>query len=121
MVEKVYLPRLRKYEEQEAILGGRNSYSKTDPDATFMRMKDDHLQNGQLKPAYNVQLGTENQFILGFSIHQRPDDSTCLIHHLEHIKNAQLGNCRRISLPTPVTAVKRITNTWSVMVLELRQ
>jgi transposase len=91
MVEKVYLPRLRKYEEQEAILGGRNSYSKTDPDATFMRMKDDHLQNGQLKPAYNVQLGTENQFILGFSIHQRPGDSTCLIHHLEHVKNAQLG------------------------------
>ncbi len=43
---------LRKYDEQEAILGKRNSYSKTDPDATFMRMKDDHMQNGQLKPGY---------------------------------------------------------------------
>ncbi len=91
VLEKEYLPRLRKYEEQEAILGERNSYSKTDPDATFMRMKDDHLQNGQLRPAYNVQLGTENQFILGFSIHQRPGDSTCLIPHLEHVKNVQLG------------------------------
>ena len=40
----------------------RGSFSKTDPDATFMRMKEDHLRNGQLKPGYNVQIGTENQF-----------------------------------------------------------
>lgn len=44
---------LEKYQEQEAILGNRGSYSKTDTDATFMRMKDDHMGNGQLKPAYN--------------------------------------------------------------------
>src|SRR5690606_27387551 len=45
-----HLPRLEKYEQQLATLGERNSYSKTDVDATFMRLKDDHMQNGQLKP-----------------------------------------------------------------------
>ena len=44
---------MAKYNEQEKILGERNSYSKTDPDARFMRMKDDHMMNGQLKAAYN--------------------------------------------------------------------
>ena len=90
-MEKDYLPRMRKYEEQEDLAGNRNSYSKTDNDATFMRMKEDHMRNGQLKPGYNVQIGTENQFVLGFSIHQRPSDSGCLIPHLEHVKNMQLG------------------------------
>jgi hypothetical protein len=57
----------RKYESQQAIFGDRNSYSKTDPDGTFMRMKEDHMRNGQLKPGYNVQVGTEHQFIIGYS------------------------------------------------------
>jgi hypothetical protein len=68
------------------VLAGRNSYSKTDPDATFMRMKEDHMRNGQLKPGYNIQIGTENQYILGYSIHQRPTDTGCLIPHLEQVK-----------------------------------
>jgi hypothetical protein len=68
------------------MLAGRNSYSKTDPDATFMRMKEDHMRNGQLKPGYNIQMGTENQYILGYSIHQRPTDTGCLVPHLEHVK-----------------------------------
>jgi transposase len=85
-----YLPRLQKYEAQEAILGERNSYAKTDPDATFMRMKDDHLQNGQLKAGYNIQMGTEAQFVVGFSLHQRPGDPGCLIPHLEETR-AQRG------------------------------
>ena len=89
-LEKDYLPREEKYEEQEKILAGRKSYAKTDPDATFMRMKEDHMRNGQLKPGYNVQMGTENQFIVGFSIHQRPGDTACLISHLEEIKQ-QIG------------------------------
>ena len=45
------------YDTYYDLLDGRNSFSKTDPDATFMRMKDDHMNNGQLKPAYNVQVG----------------------------------------------------------------
>lgn len=81
-----YLPRLKKYEEQEAILDGRNSYAKTDHDATFMRMKEDHMQNGQLKAGYNIQMGTEAQFVVGFSVHQRPGDPGCLIPHFEESK-----------------------------------
>lgn len=84
------LPRQKKYEEQERKLAGRNSYSKTDEDATFMRMKDDYMKNGQLKPGYNLQMGTEGQFIVGFSVHQRQGDPGCLIPHLEKVK-AQLG------------------------------
>ena len=77
---------LHKYEEQEAILGGRNSYSKTDPDATFMRMKEDHMQNGQLKPGYNAQISTENQIIINYTLHQNPTDTKTLKPHLENLK-----------------------------------
>ena len=77
-----HLPKLEKYEKDLKILGNRNSYSKTDQDATFMRLKDDHMQNGQLKPAYNTQISTENQFITHVSIHQTPGDTTTLESHL---------------------------------------
>ena len=86
-LKKDYLPRQRKYEEQEKLLGERNSYSKTDVDATFMRMKDDHMKNGQLKAAYNVQMGTQNQFIVGYSLHQGTTDSPLLIPHLKTLKS----------------------------------
>lgn len=85
-LEKNYLPRVKKYEERERKLNGRNSYSKTDEDATFMRMKDDPLGRGGPEPAYNVQVSTENGFALGFSIHQNPTDVWCLIPHLERTK-----------------------------------
>ena len=85
-IEKDYLPRMEKYEKQEEILEERRSYSKTDTDATFMRMKEDHMKNGQLKPGYNVQMGTENQFVTGYSIHQKPGDTSCLKPHLEKLK-----------------------------------
>lgn len=75
---------LDKYEAQEKILGkGRNSYSKTDPDATFMRMKEDHMLNGQLKPGYNLQISTNNQLIASYSIHQNTTDTNTLIPHLK--------------------------------------
>jgi len=77
---------LQKYEEQEAILGDRNSYSKTDTDATFMRMKEDHMQNGQLKPGYNAQISTENQIIVNYTLHQNPTDTKTLKPHLENLK-----------------------------------
>lgn len=82
-LQKEHLPRLEKYEQQLQKLGNRNSYSKTDEDATFMRLKDDHMQNGQLKPAYNTQISTEEQFITHYSIHQTPGDTTTLEPHLE--------------------------------------
>jgi hypothetical protein len=85
-IEQDYLPRLEKYEEQEKKLNGRSSYSKTDEDATFMRMKEDqHNPEAWPKPAYNVQLGTENQFIVGFSVHQQANDASCLKPHLEEV------------------------------------
>lgn len=89
-IRKDYLPRQQRYEKQQLTFQERNSYSKTDPDATFMRTKEDHLQNGQLKPCYNLQLGTENQFIVGYSVHQRPGDTRCMIPHLKRVR-ALLG------------------------------
>jgi transposase len=86
ILQEDYLPRQKKYEEQEKLLAGRNSYAKTDPDATFMRMKEDAMLNGQLKPGYNVQIGTENQFVVGFSIHQKTNDMNCLIPNLHQVQ-----------------------------------
>ena len=51
-----------------------------------MRMKEDPMKNGQLKAGYNVQIGTENQFILGYSIHQKPTDTTTLIPHINKLR-----------------------------------
>lgn len=85
-LQNEHLPRLEKYEQQLQTLGDRNSFSKTDEDATFMRMKEDHMKNGQLKPAYNPQISTENQYITHFSIHQKANDTTTLSAHLEGFK-----------------------------------
>ena len=71
--------KLSEYDEKLRILGERNSYSKTDQDATFMRMKEDAMNNGQTKPGYNLQIGTENQFILDFGIFQTPGDPLTMI------------------------------------------
>ena len=86
-LQEEHLPRLEKYEQQLETLGERNSFSKTDKDATFMRMKEDHMKNGQLKSAYNTQISTEEQFITHYSIHQTPGDTTILISHLESFQN----------------------------------
>lgn len=73
-IEEKHLPKLQEYEKHLDILGNRNSYSKTDTDATFMRMKDDHMKNGQLKPAYNLQIGTKDQFFTHFDFFPNPTD-----------------------------------------------
>ena len=82
-IEKNFASNLDKYQEQEEVLKGRNSYSKTDPDATFMRMKEDHMLNGQLKPGYNVQISSQSQFILHYTLHQQTTDVHTLNPHLE--------------------------------------
>lgn len=84
--KKDILPRKQKYEKSFATFQGRNSYSKTDHDATFMRMKEDAMLNGQLKPGYNIQIGTENRYIVGFSIHPNPTDTKTLIPHLNYLE-----------------------------------
>lgn len=81
--------RLMGYKECFKNMGkDRNSYSKTDLEATFMRMKEDHMLNGQLKPAYNVQIAVENYFIVhGYVSNDRTDYNT-LIPVLEKHKKA---------------------------------
>jgi hypothetical protein len=94
-LEEKALPKLQEYEQHLRTMGdGRNSCSKTDRDATFMRMKEDRMGNGQLKPVYNIQIGTENQFITNYALCQDRDDMTTLpsfveLHHDqygEHVK-----------------------------------
>ena len=85
-----YLNRLKKYNQQIHICAERNSYSKTDHDATFMRMKEDAMGNGQLKPAYNLQHGVDSEYITWLTIGPQPTDTTTLIPFLkdaqEHLK-----------------------------------
>ena len=75
--------KLEEYQKHLDILGDRNSYSKTDPEATFMRMKEDHMGNGQLKPSYNVQISTEDQFITNYGIYQDPGDTSTFNDYMD--------------------------------------
>jgi hypothetical protein len=84
---KKEVPKLKKYQKQKGMLGGRNSCSKTDNDATFFRMKEDHHGMSQLKPGYNVQIATENQFILGYGIYQKAADTSVFIPFMDRIKD----------------------------------
>ena len=74
------------YVENLRICGNRKSYSKTDPDATFMRMKEDHMRNGQLKPGYNLQIGVSGEYIVGLALFPNPTDTTTMIPFLERMK-----------------------------------
>ena len=74
--------KLSEYDGHLEKLDGRNSYSKTDPDATFMRMKEDAMNNGQTKPGYNLQIGTENQFITDFGLFPNPGDTLTMMSFL---------------------------------------
>jgi|LSQX01.2.fsa_nt_gb transposase len=87
ILENKLLPKLEEYERHLDTLVNRNSYSKTDTDATFMRMKEDHMLNGQLKPAYNVQISTENQFISHYDFYPNPTDTLTLIPFLNSFEN----------------------------------
>lgn len=85
-----YLQRLKEYNQKIYICGERNSYSKTDHDATFMRMKEDAMGNGQLKAAYNLQHGVDSEYITWLTVGPQPTDTTTLIPFLkdaeEHLK-----------------------------------
>ena len=78
-----YLERLKGYTKKLHICGKRNSYSKTDPDATFMRMKEDAMGNGQLKPAFNLQHGVDSEYIVWLTTGPQPADATTLIPFLK--------------------------------------
>ena len=81
-----FLKRQTVYDWHTASFKGRNSYSKTDPDATFMHMKEDHLQNAQLKPGYNVQIGVDSEYIVATDIFQDRNDVWTLVPFLKNIE-----------------------------------
>jgi transposase len=93
--------KLSEYDGRLEQIGNRNSMSKTDPDATFMRMKEDAMNNGQTKPGYNLQISAENQFITDFALFPNPTDTLTLIpffnsflnryHHLPSTAVADSG------------------------------
>lgn len=82
-----YLAKLKEYNQKIHICGERNSYSKTDHDATFMRMKEDAMGNGQLKPAYNLQHGVDSEYITWLTVGPQPTDTTTLIPFLKDAEN----------------------------------
>lgn len=84
-LKKDYVPRMKKYEEAEKIFAGRNSYSKTDHDATFMHMKEDHMKNGQLKPGYNIQAATTDQYVVDYALYPNPTDFKTLEPFLDQM------------------------------------
>lgn len=86
-LRKDFIPRAKKYEEAEEIFSGRNSYSKTDHDATSMHMKEDHMKNGQLKPGYNIQAATTNQYIVDFVLFPNPTDFRTFEPFLDQMKS----------------------------------
>ena len=82
-----FLNKLKEYTKKIYKCGNRNSYSKTDSDATFMRMKEDAMLNGQLKPGYNLQHGVDAQYITWLTVGPQPTDTTTLIPFLKEMES----------------------------------
>ena len=90
--------RWEEYEKSLEIMGpSRNSYSKTDPDATFMRMKEGHMRNGQLKPAYNVQIAVNSEYITGIETFSDRADLGTLVPFLEELKRQHKGKYAEVT------------------------
>jgi len=85
-IDTKLLPKLKKYEQQEEILQGRSSYSKTDNDATFFRTKSD-----EILPAYNILIGTEEQLIINYSIHQKASEVDKFVPHATKLRKTTKG------------------------------
>ena len=94
LVEKVedWISKYKQYIADIYICGDRNSYSKTDHDATFMHMKEDYMRNGQLKPGYNVNVATSNEFIVGTYISADRSDVQTLIPFMTQLKKDYESN-----------------------------
>ena len=91
-----WLEKLTRYHNSLEIMGERNSYSKTDTDATFMRMKEDHMMNGQLKPAYNIQCATNGGYIIGVKSFPNPNDQNTLIPFLDELTSSYGKKIKRV-------------------------
>ena len=81
-----YIEKLKEYNHKLYVCGSRNSYSKTDTDATFMRMKEDAMLNGQLKPAYNLQHGVDSEYVTWLDVFPAPTDTITLIPFLKDME-----------------------------------
>ncbi len=81
-----FLDRQQLYDLHNRRFEGRNSYSKTDVDATFMHMKDDHMRNAQLKPGYNVQIGVDSEYIVGVDIYSDRNDVWTMVPFLKQLE-----------------------------------
>ncbi|AYE35746.1 IS1182 family transposase [Clostridium septicum] len=81
-----FIEKQSKYDDYNNTFNGRNSFSKTDKDATFMHMKEDHMKNGQLKPGYNIQIGVEGEYIVGIDISSERSDQLTLIPFLDKLE-----------------------------------
>lgn len=81
-----YIEKQKEYTKKLHLCGERNSYSITDQDATFMRMKEDAMLNGQLKPAYNLQHGVDSEYITWLDISSQPTDTNTLIPFLKDME-----------------------------------
>jgi hypothetical protein len=78
------ITKLNEYEKHLSIIGSdRNSYAKTDIDATFMHLKEDHMRNSQLKPAYNIQIGVSDEYIMHLDIFNDRSDYKTFIPFIE--------------------------------------
>ena len=83
-----YTDKLKKYAKHIRTCGEeRNSYSKTDNDATFFRMKKDYMGNDQLLPGYNIQLGLCDEYISVFDVKQYASDMDCFQPLMEKFNN----------------------------------
>ena len=65
---------------------GRRSMSKTDEDATFMRMKEDYMLNGQLKPGYNIQNIVDSGYVVGTYCSSDRTDMYTFVPALEQLR-----------------------------------
>ena len=81
-----YIDKKAEYCSHLGKFGNRNSFSKTDTDATFMHMKEDYMRNGQLKPGYNIQIGVESEYIVGVGSFSNRNDVGTLIPFLNRIR-----------------------------------
>ena len=91
-----YIIRQKQYDEKNKTFKGRNSYSKTDIDATFMRMKEDHMKNGQLKPAYNIQIAVESEYVTGVGVFSDANDLNTLKPMIENMEKKSGHKYRNI-------------------------
>ena len=93
---KESIEKMKEYETKLHICGKRNSYSKTDHDATFMHMKDDHMMNGQLKPGYNLQHAVNSGFIVKSAIFPNPTDVLTFKPFMEELENSFSFKFKRV-------------------------